>query len=194
MGGREGGSRLLDQAEAAGAEGSGTGAPFGLNQVGTGSHQIHGQLLLLVKGQHVGHGHRKHHLRQQGPGAAGELEHLLGPKDAALGVESIEVADLDEDSAGSHGGWEELRVHGRHTDRQLGTGLRHGAHQGGFAGDIHEIGPTGGGGPGDLQHRNRIPIGQTSDHLEQPAGGDSNLEGRGQAGGTHHRNGSAVLA
>ena len=194
MGGGQGGGGLLDQAEAAGAEGSGTGAPFGLDQVGPGGHQIHGQQLLLVEGQHVGHGHRKHHLRQQSPGAAGEFQHLVGPKDAALGIEGIEVADLHHGGAGGHGGREELRVHGRHTDRQLGTGLCHGAYQGGLAGDINQISPAGGGGPGDLQHRYRIQVGKTSDHLEQPAAGDRNPEVRGQAGGTHHRTGSAVLA
>ena len=102
VGGRQGGCRLFDQAEAACTEGLGTGAAFGLDQVDTGRHQIHRQLLLLIHRQHVGHGHAQHHLGQQGPGLARELQHLSRSKDPALGVEGVEIADLHHRRTGFH--------------------------------------------------------------------------------------------
>jgi len=51
--------------------GLGTGAPFGLDDVGTGGHQVRGQLLLLIEGQHMGNGHAQHHLGQQLTGCGG---------------------------------------------------------------------------------------------------------------------------
>ena len=112
MGGGQGGRGLLNQTEAAGTEGPGAGAALGLDQVGTGVHQINRELLLLVEGQHVGHRHRQHHLGEEGAGAAGELEHLGGIKEAPEGIEGVVVADLHQGGAGGHGGGEQLGIHG----------------------------------------------------------------------------------
>ena len=111
MGRRQGGGRFFDQAEAAGAEGACAGSPFGLDQIRAGCRQINGQLLLLVQGQRVGHGHRQHHRRQQGAGATGELQHLSRREETALGVEAVVVADLHHAGAGGHGSREQLRLH-----------------------------------------------------------------------------------
>ena len=185
MGRRQGGGCFLDQTEAAGAEGSGAGATLGLNDVGTGGHQINGQLLLLIKRQHVGHGDAQHHLGQQRPGAAGELEHLGGVEDAAEGIEGVVVADLHEGGTGLHGGGEQLGIHSTDADRQTG-GLGGQPHQLGITGHVDQIGSAQAGGAADASHAGGIEVGEAGDHLEGPTLGQGRAQRGGQLGETRH--------
>ena len=185
MGCGQGGGGFFNQAEAAGAEGTGTGAALGLDQVGAGVHQINRELLLLVEGQNMGHGHRQHHLGEEGAGAAGELEHLGGIKEAPEGIEGVVVADLDQGGAGGHGGGEQLGIHRRHADRQAGHGSGT-AYQLGITGQIDQVGASETGSAADALHRGGIKIGEAGDHLEQAPRGQGLLQLKRQAGQTGH--------
>ena len=185
MGGGQGGGGLLNQAEAAGAEGTGTGAALGLDQVGAGFHQVDGELLLLVEGQHVGHGDRQHHFGQQGPGAAGQVKHFGGIEEATEGIKGVVVADLHHGCARCYRGREQLGIHGRHADRQAGQGGG-AVHQLRITGEIDQVGATQAGGATDPLHRGGIKIGEAGDHLEQAPRGQGLLQLKRQAGQTGH--------
>ncbi len=113
----QGGSCFLDQSKVASAERLSAGAAFGLNQISTGCHQIHSQLLLLIQRQHVGHGHTHHHVGQKRARSARDRQHFSGIKDAALGIKGVVIANLNHCCTSSYSGRKELRIHRRHTHR-----------------------------------------------------------------------------
>ena len=186
MGSSQGGRRLLDQAEAAGTERTGTGSPLGLDQVGAGRDQIDGQLFLLIQRQNMGHGDRQHHFGQQGTGATGEVQHLLGAEDAPEGIEGVEIADLHHGRTGLHGGREQLRIDRRDADRQSRSGGSHEGHQLGIAGHIDQIGTACRCRPGDPLHRCGIEVGETGNDLQQTTTGHRVLQSGRQAGKAGH--------
>ena len=179
MGGGQGGGGLLDQAEAAGAERLGTRATLGLDDVGASGHEISGELLLLVQGQHVGDGHAQDHLRQQFAGAAGDGEHLSGIKDATQGVEGVVVTDLDHGGTGGHRGGEQLRIDGAHADGQTRDGGSQ-LHQLGVTGHVDQISTTEAGCAADALNAGGVKVGEASNHLESTLLGQGRAKGSGQ--------------
>jgi len=186
MGGGQGGGRLLDETQHTSADGPGTGAPLGLDPVGTGLGQGHGQLLLLIERQHVGNGHGEHHVWQKLTGAVGEAEHVVRLKAQALGVEGIEIADLHHGGSSGHSRREEGGIHRRDAQRQSGGHGENSFHQGGITGEIKQIGTPRRCGPGDPRHRDGITICQAGNHFEQPLLADPLPQGGRQAGVTRH--------
>ena len=118
MGGGQGGGRLFNQAQNPGSHGVGTGSAFGLDQVGSSGGQVHRQLGLLIEGQPMGHRHRQHDLRQQDASGLGDLQHLLGAKHPACGIEAVEITDFDHGRPGRHRRREEGGIDRRHTQGQ----------------------------------------------------------------------------
>ena len=187
MGSGQGWSRLLNQAKAAGAEGLSAGAALGLDDVGTGGHQIHRQLLLLIEGQPVGHGDAQNHLRQQLASAAGELKHLGGIEDATEGIKGVVVANFHHCRPGSHSSGKQLGIDCADANRQAAHGSGQ-LHQLRIAGHIDQIGTALASGPADPLHTGSIKIGEASDHLEQAAISKRGLQGGGQLLKTRLRN------
>ena len=134
----------------------------------------------------MGHGDTQHHPSQQGAAAAGELEHLGGVEDAALGIEGVVVADLDHGGPGGHGSGKQLGIHSADANRQP-TGPGRQLHQGRITGHIHQIGPPLASGATDPLHRGRIEVGESGDHLQQAPLRQGGLQGNGQLFEARHR-------
>ena len=187
MGSGQGWSRLLNQAKAAGAEGLSACAALGLDDVGTGRNQIHRQQLLLIKGQHVGHGDAQHHLRQQLAGAAGELKHFGGIEDAAEGIKGVVVANFNHCRPSSHSSSKQLGLNCADADGQATHSCGQ-LHQRWIAGHIDQIGAALASSQADPLHTGSIKIAEASDHLEQAAICKRGLQGGGQLLKTRLRN------